>query len=343
MTWQRVTNPPNPWRSQEVEWIGPPPETTPEVFEETAQSILSRNKSPDIGFDYSVNPYRGCFHGCSYCYARPTHEYIDFGAGEDFDRKIVVKKNAPQLLRQSFEKRSWKGDLVVFSGVTDCYQPLEASYQLTRQCLEVCHEYRNPVGLITKSALVRRDKDILSALARDARVSVFVSIPFADAAMARAVEPHAASPAARFATISALSDAGVPVGVSVAPIIPGLNDDQIPEILERAHAAGARRAFHILLRLPGSVRAVFTERLETHFPDRARRVLDALADLRGDDPDGVRLGTRFAGEGARWQAVAGLYKVTCRRLGIRSMEERDAHDVGLPTTFKRPLEQGELF
>lgn len=337
MSFQRVANPPNPWQSHEVEWIGPPPATKAEVFEETAASILSENNSSDIGFRYSVNPYRGCFHGCSYCYARPTHEYIDLGAGEDFDRKIVVKKNAPELLRKAFDKKRWRGELIVFSGVTDCYQPLEASYKITRRCLEVCREYRNPVGILTKSALIRRDIDLLVDLARTARLSVYISIPFVDAAMARTVEPNAASPAARFATIAALAEAGVPVGVAVAPIIPGLNDDQIPEILQRAAAAGASRTFRILLRLPGSVRAVFTSRLEQEFPKRARRVLDALADLRSsDDPDGVRPGTRFHGMGARWQAVDGLFRVTCKRLGIAMTEERDAHDATEESTFRRP-------
>lgn len=340
---RRVNNPPNPWRTQEVEWIGPAPETTTEVFEETAASILSENRSPDVGFRYSVNPYRGCFHGCAYCYARPTHEYIDFGAGDDFDRKIIVKKNAPQLLRRAFEKKSWRGELVTFSGVTDCYQPLEANYRLTRECLEVCRDYNNPVGILTKSALIRRDIDVLADLARDARLSVYVSIPFVDPMMARTIEPHTASPAARFATIAALAEANIPVGVAVAPIIPALNDQQIPEILDRAHAAGARHAFRILLRLPGSVRDVFTTRLEAAFPLRARHVLDALADQRGDDPNGTRLGTRFEGQGPRWQAVEGLFRVTCKRLGIEALEERHAHAAAEETTFRRPLEQGELF
>ena len=175
-----VSNPPNPWQSVHAEWLGEPPEAALEIYEEEARSIVAENESPDVGFRFSVNPYRGCFHACAYCYARPTHQYLGWGAGTDFDRKIVVKVNAPELLRRELTRKSWKGDTIVFSGVTDCYQPAEAVYGLTRRCLEVCREFRNPVGIVTKGALVRRDVDVLSALAREAEVVVYVSIPFAD-------------------------------------------------------------------------------------------------------------------------------------------------------------------
>jgi len=221
MNLRLISNPPNPWHSAYREWIdAPPPEAQLEIYEEQAKTVLSENDSPDVGFRFSLNPYRGCFHACAYCYARPTHQYWDFGAGTDFERKIIVKTNAPEKLREAFMKKSWQGELVVFSGNTDCYQPLEVPYTLTRRCLEVCREFRNPVGLITKSALIRRDIDVLAALARDARAVVHMSIAFADDAMARKIEPNAPSPSTRFAAIRALTDAGIPVGVGIAPIIP---------------------------------------------------------------------------------------------------------------------------
>ena len=204
-----------------------------EVFEDHTRTILSRNDSPDVGFDWSVNPYRGCFHACAYCYARPSHEYLSFGAGTDFERKIVVKKHAPELLREAFDAPKWRGELVIFSGVTDCYQPLEASYRLTRGCLEVCAEYRNPAGIITKAPLIERDIDVLQELARVAHLSVMVSVPFWDEAKARAIEPFVTTPVRRMRTIERLARAGVRVGVMVAPIIPGLNDED--------HRRGAAR------------------------------------------------------------------------------------------------------
>lgn len=321
-----------------------PTQTPVTVFEERARSIVSENDSPDLGFRYSINPYRGCYHACAYCYARPTHEYLDFGAGSDFEQKIVVKTNAVELLEQAFEKRSWQGDLLVFSGVTDCYQPLEASYELTRGLLEVCRRYRNPVGIITKSSLVRRDRDLLSALHREAQVTVYLSIPFADANVARAIEPTAPGPEARFAAIRALSEAGIPVGLSLSPIIPGLNEDQIPEIIERAAAAGASRAFRIALRLPGSVRSVFFERLQERLPLRYERVRRRLEEVRDGRLGGRGFGERFRGHGEHWQTVEQLFQVSCRRYGLRVTEERDAHhDAERPRTFRRPIAQGDLF
>ena len=244
-----VQNPPNPFDSVEREWLEEPPQVRLEVFEENAKSILSDNDSPDLPFRWSVNPYRGCFHACAYCYARPTHEYLGFGAGTDFESKIVVKSNAAALLRQAFLKPGWHGELVVFSGNTDCYQPLEATWRLTRACLEVCAEFRNPVGVITKSVLVQRDLDVLERLQRDAQVQVFFSIPFADDAMAKLIEPQAPSISRRFEAMRHLAAAGIPVGVSVAPLIPGLNDDDIAAVLERAHGAGATFASYTLLPL----------------------------------------------------------------------------------------------
>ena len=217
-----VSNPPNPWQSIHAEWLGEPPTAELEIFEEEARSIIAENDSPDVGFRYSVNPYRGCFHACSYCYARPTHQYLGWGAGTDFDRKIVAKVNAPELLRRELLRPSWKGETIVFSGVTDCYQPTEAVYGLTRRCLEVCAEFRNPVGIVTKGALIRRDLDLLGAMARETDVDVYISLIFADDGVAKAIEPNVSPPSQRFETIAAVpavADARSPRRPAGAPQI----------------------------------------------------------------------------------------------------------------------------
>ncbi len=319
---RRVENPPNPWHSAHVEYLERPPPVDLEIYEERAKSILSENTSPDVPFRWSVNPYRGCFHACAYCYARPTHEYLDWGAGTDFERRIVVKANAAELLGKALRKRTWRGELVAFSGVTDCYQPLEASYALTQACLEECLRARNPVSIITKGALVERDAELLAELEQRAGASVFVSIPFTDEGMARRIEPFAATPERRFQALARLSDAGVPTGVAIAPVIPGLNDDQIPEILRRARAAGARQAFTIMLRLPGSVAAVFEARLRATEPLRADKVFNTLAETRGGTSGARGFGERMRGAGPRWEAVDNLFKLHCRRLGF-AIRERD--------------------
>src|SRR6266536_456944 len=273
-----VNNPPNPWLSARHEWIGEPPEAKLEVFEETAtRSIITSNNSPDIPFDYSVNCYRGCPHACTYCFSRPTHEYLGFGAGTDFERKIVAKVHAPELLRKELMKPSWKGDQIVFSFTSDPYIPLEANYKLTRRCLEVCAEFRNPIGIVTKSALIRRDIDVLQKLSEEASVGVYFSIPFADYDIARAVEPFAPSPKARFQAMKALAEAGIEVGLGIAPTIPGLTSD-IPGLLQRAKDCGATRAFINMLRLPGSVAPYFEQRLREKLPSRADRVLSRIRD-----------------------------------------------------------------
>jgi DNA repair photolyase len=236
---RRVSNPPNPWAATEVEWLGEPPAAELEVYEEEVQRALAENDSPDVGFRWSLNPYRGCFHACSYCYARSSHQYWGFGAGTDFDRKIVVKTNVAEKLREEFLRPSWKGDSIALSGNTDCYQPLEAVYGLTRKVLEVCREFRNPVGLITKGALIRRDIDLLAAMSRETRISATLSIPFADDAIGRMIEPGASLPSQRFETLRMLSEAGIPTGIAIAPVIPGLNDSHIAELLVRARDGGA--------------------------------------------------------------------------------------------------------
>jgi DNA repair photolyase len=457
---QPISNPPNPWLSTSVEYLEEIPPARLEVYEDHTREILATNDSPDVGFSWSVNPYRGCLHACAYClsgktpilfgdgafhplrevrlgdvlygtfragsdrrlvrtevsavwrtrkaafrmlledggeivasadhrfltgsgwksvggegptgdaltnddsllafsgpsgprksvvivsiepmgvtlpmfdittgtgdfiahgvvshncYARPTHEYLGLGAGTDFERKITVKPEAPRLLREAFERRSWKGELVAFSGVTDCYQPLEASYQLTRGCLEVCREYRNPVCIITKAPLVERDIDLLVELSKVARVSVSVSIPLWDRDHARALEPQVATPQRRMEIVARLAAAGIDVGVNVAPVIPGLGDADIPAILEAAAKAGAKWAGFVFLRLPGSVARVFEERLREHLPLRADRVLSRIREARGGKLYDSRFGVRGRGQGRYAETVRDLFETTARRVGI---------------------------
>ncbi|MBI3828967.1 MAG: PA0069 family radical SAM protein [Planctomycetes bacterium] len=348
MALKPISNPPNPWQHASVEWIGEPPTAKLEIFQEYAKTILSENDSPDLGFRWSLNPYRGCFHACAYCYARPSHQYWDFGAGTDFERKLVVKVNAPELLEATFRKKSWRGETVVISGNTDCYQPLEAVYKLTRGCLDVCRTYRNPVGMITKGPLIQRDLDVLSELARVARLHVYVSVAFSDDKMSRALESGAPLPSARFKALKALHEAGVAVGVACAPVIPGLNDTQIAEVIERAAENGARSAFMTPLRLAAEVKPVFFERLAAAFPDRVQKVRNAILEMR----DGVlyrgAFHERFRGHGERWKTVAQLFEIACRRHGLNAREERrmgcDAEGVQAgTTTFLRPGETGNLF
>ncbi len=337
-----VDNPPNPWLTHSVEWIGEPPAAKIEVFEETeTRSIINSNDSPDVAFDHSVNCYRGCTHGCTYCFSRPTHEYLGYGAGTDFERKIIAKVRAPELLRKELMKRSWQGDEIVFSFTSDPYIPIEANYKLTRGCLEVCAEFRNPVGIVTKSALIRRDIDVLQRLKEDASVGVFFSIPFADYEIARAVEPFAPSPNARFEAMRALADAGIEVGIGIAPTIPGLSTD-IPGLLQRAKDCGATKAFINMLRLPGSVAPYFQQRLREKLPAKADRVLNRIRDARGGKLNSSVFGERMRGKGQYWSAQEKLFDVYCKRLGFnehRAGSERHTR----PNTFRRPSAQGSLF
>jgi DNA repair photolyase len=330
-----VRNPPNPWATTEVEYLeGDAPGARLRVYEDHTKEILARNDSPDLGFRWSVNPYRGCFHACIYCYARPTHEYLSFGAGTDFERTIVVKPRAPELLREAFEKKAWAGELILFSGNTDCYQPLEASYRLTRACLEVCAEYKNPIGLITKAPLVERDIDVLERLAKVARLHVTVSIPFWDVEKARAMEPYVATPERRVHIIQKLAARGIPVGVNVAPVIPGLGDEEIGDVLAAARDAGATHAGCIVLRLPGPVKQVFEERLRERLPLRADKVLRRVREMRGGMLYDPRFGKRQTGEGPYAEAISRLFEETCRRLGFETSVARLAEPP--PTTFERP-------
>lgn len=314
---RRVANPPNPFESRHVEWEGPPPEVALEVYEERAKSIVTENRSPDVGFRFGVNPYRGCFHGCVYCYARPSHQYWGFGAGSDFDRKIVAKVNAPELLDRELSRDRCRGELLAFSGNTDCYQPLEASYRLTRRCLEVCLKHAQPVSIITKGTLIRRDIELLAELGRRAPLHVWISVAFSDDRARRVLDPFAPPVDARFETMRRLADAGIEVGLACAPVIPGLSDAMVPAVLERAANAGATRAFMSLVRLPREVAEVFEARLEEAIPERADRVKNAIREMRGGRVNDARFGLRMRGSGARWDTIEQLFAMQAKRLGLQ--------------------------
>ncbi len=326
-----VKNPPNPWASTAVEYLDEVPPARVELYDDSTRNVLAGNDSPDLGFRFSVNPYRGCNHGCAYCFARPSHEYLGFGAGTDFDTKLVVKRRAPELLRAAFEKPSWKGELVMFSGVTDCYQPVEASLRLTRGCLEVCAEYRNPVSIVTKAPLVERDLDVLARLNEVASVRVAVSVPIWDEATARALGPGVATPKRRIEAIRRLAAAGLPTAVMVAPIIPAVSDEGLAEVLEAARDAGATSAGYVLLRLPGSVKAVFEDRLRAALPLRAEKILHRLRETRGGRLYDSRYHVRGRGEGPYADAIADAFDATARRLGFAEGAREPR-----PATFRRP-------
>jgi DNA repair photolyase len=334
-----VMNPPNPFDSRHRDLLEPAPHVQLQMFDDATRDILSRNESPDLPFRWSLNPYRGCFHACAYCYARPTHEYWGFGAGTDFESKIVVKREAAALLRRTFEKPSWKGDLILFSGNTDCYQPLEASLELTRACLEVCIEYRNPVGIITKGVLVLRDLDILRRLNQEASVRVYFSIPFSDDEVARKVEPHAPSSRKRFEAMATLANAGIPTGISLSPIIPGLNDEDIPELLDRAKQAGAGEAMATLLRLSGPVESVFMERMTAAFPDRITKITNRIRDVRDGAISQGAFFKRHRGTGPYWAMIEQMFEISRRKAGLSAYRSEM-----IPATFRRPgVEQTALF
>ena len=312
-----IHNPPNPFASTRVEYDEElVPDAGYTLLDDASKSILSKNSSPDIGFTYSVNPYRGCMHACAYCYARPGHEYLGMGAGTDFDRKIVVKREAPRLLREALSKRSWKRERVIFSGVTDCYQAVEKELRITRECLEICAEFRTPVGLISKSALVERDIDVFLELQKRAGFHVSVSLPFFDAELARALEPYAPSPERRLRTVERLVAAGLDVSVNVAPLIPGVSESEYARVLHGAHQAGARSASGILLRLPGSVAAVFETRIREALPGRAEKILRRLREAHGGSLYRSDWGTRHRGGGNYAGMLFSLFEAKARELGL---------------------------
>ena len=302
-----------------------------QFLRDRSQSIIAYNDSPDIPFSASINPYRGCEHGCSYCYARISHEFLGFSAGLDFETKIMVKEDAPGLLRKELASRKWKPQMLAMSGVTDCYQPIERRLQLTRKCLEVLAEFRNPVCIITKNNLVTRDIDLLRELAKHNAVEVHLSINSLDSDLARRLEPRASSPRHRLAAVEALAKAGIPVGVLVAPIIPGLNDHEIPAVLEEAGKAGAGWAGMEILRLPLTVAPIFQDWLERNEPGKKAKVLDRIRAIRGGKLNDPRFGARMRGQGIFAEQIRQMFRVGCRKAGL----SEDGPELSV-AAFRRP-------
>ncbi len=336
-------NPPNRFEPLQ---IAPDPDCPPDerplprtqFFIDGTESILARNESPDVGFAFGLNPYRGCEHGCAYCFARPFHEYLGWSSGLDFETRILVKLRAAELLRRELTAPRWQPQPIAMSGVTDCYQPAERHFRLTRQCLEVCAELRHPILIITKNALVTRDLDLLAELARHQCIGVHVSVTTLDSDLAGRLEPRASRPAARLRAIRELSAAGIPVGVLVAPVIPGLTDHEMPAILDAAAAAGARRAGYVLLRLPFAVKDVLTRWLDDHEPGRKARILGRLRTLRQGRLYTADWGKRMKGDGIFAEQLGKLFDVSARRAGLTQ------DSFGLSTAnFRRPGEQLTLF
>jgi DNA repair photolyase len=316
-------SPANRFEALHVETADPdwPDEERPPVrtrfYRDFSKTIITRNDSPDVGFEFSINPYRGCEHGCVYCYARPTHEYLGFSAGLDFESKIMVKTDAPELLSAELSSPRWKPQVIVMSGVTDPYQPAERRLQITRRCLEVLARFRNPVAIITKNRLVVRDIDLLAELASRAGAAVNISVTSLDPDLQRVLEPRTSPALARLEAISQLHAAGIPVGVMVAPVIPGLTDHEVPAILAACADAGAQFAGYTIVRLPWAVAPLFEHWLEEHFPDRKEKVLGRIRHLRGGEKlNDSQWATRMRGQGIFAGQIAALFEVGCRRAGI---------------------------
>lgn len=331
------SNPPNRFEALHVERdAGDDTAAQTQYFHDVTKSVLVANDSPDVGARWGINPYRGCEHGCVYCFARPTHEYLGFSAGLDFERRIMVKHDAATLLRAELHHPRWQPEPVMFSGNTDCYQPVERTLGITRACLQVFAEYRNPVGMITKSALIARDADVLAALARHNAVHVLISITTLDPDLARRMEPRASMPEKRLEALATLASAGVPTGVMIGPVLPGLNDAEIPKILAAAASAGACAAAWVLLRLPGAVEGLFSSWLDEHFPERKGRILSRIRDCRGGALSDSRFGMRQRGQGEYADQIASLFAVSARKLGL---------DRPLPplssAAFRRPPRAGD--
>lgn len=307
-----------------------------EFLPDASQSILSENDSPDVGFRYSINPYRGCEHGCAYCYARPGHEYLGFNAGLDFETKVMVKHDAPALLRKALLRPKWRGEAIAISGVTDCYQPAERRYALTRGCLQVALEFRQAVSLVTKNALVLRDLDVLRELAALNLVHVYVSVTTLDTNLAGRLEPRTSRPAARLEAVRRLAAAGVPVGVFTAPVIPAVNDSELPALLQAASEAGAQTAGYVLLRLPLAVRPIFEDWLARNLPDRAERVLARVRDTRGGRLNDAEFGSRMRGQGEYADGIRRTFEVFARKFGLD--RRLPPHDTSL---FRRPDAAGQ--
>ena len=315
------------------------PRRETQFFRDGTKSIIARNQSPDVGFETSVNPYRGCEHGCIYCFARPTHEYLGFSAGLDFESRIMVKEDAAELLEKELSSPRWKPQVIVMSGVTDPYQPVEQKLKITRRCLEVLARYRNPVAIITKNRMVTRDIDVLRELAFQNAAAVNISVTSLDVNLQRVLEPRTSAPAARLEAVTKLRAAGIPVGVMVAPIIPGLTDHEIPKIVQACADAGAQFAGYTVVRLPWAIAPLFEHWLDEHFPEKKEKVLSRIRNMRGRGKrlNDSRWGSRIVGEGIFAEQVRAMFEVACRRSGIgqRPSLSTDA--------FRRPTQQLALF
>ena len=309
-----------------------------QFLRDTTKSIISRNDSPDVGFSASVNPYRGCEHGCVYCYARPTHEFLGMSAGLDFETKILVKENAPELLRAELSEPGWKPQPLALSGVTDCYQPIERKLQITRRCLEVLCEFRNPTIIITKNRLVTRDIDLLRQLTEYDAASVAVSVTSLDRGLQRDLEPRTSTPENRLQAIRELSAARIRVSVMIGPVIPGLNDHEIPAILKAAADAGAAGAGYVVLRLPFAVKALFEQWLEMHRPLAKDKILNAIRSLRSGNLNDPRFNTRMRGEGPVADQIKQLFEISKRRYGLDGVR----HPLSVEA-FRRPGPQMRLW
>lgn len=322
-------------RRIDPEWEPPAPRTV--FFVDDTQTLITKNESPDLSFDASLNPYRGCEHGCSYCYARRYHEYLGFSSGLDFEAKIMVKPRAAELLRAEMSRKAWQPTKLAMSGVTDCYQPVERKLHITRGCLEVLAEFRNPVVVITKNHLVTRDVDVLAELARWQCAAVLISITTLDRDLAAVMEPRASGPAMRLRAVRVLADAGIPVGVSLAPVIPGLNESEIPAILEAAREAGAQFATYSLVRLQGTGADVFADWLMRNVSEAKKdTILARIRETHGGRLGDSRPGVRMAGEGERAAQIGQLFRVLSRRLGFNGMRPN------VVTTHFRRREAGQL-
>lgn len=336
-------DPKNRFYENEVEWNeGFEPGTEEKVrtkfIDIFPKTIINKVLSPDIPSDFSVNPYQGCEHGCSYCYARPSHEFWGYGAGLEFESVILVKKSAPELLRKAFEKKSWKGGSLMMSGNTDCYQPCEREFGITRQMLKVCSEYNNPVGIITKNNLVLRDMDVLAPMAEKNLAMVNISLNTLDESFRRKIEPRTASVEARLRAIEELSKAGIPVNVLMAPLIPGMNGHEVFALMEEVSKRGARSAGYIILRLNGSLKEMFAIWLETHYPDRKEKVLNQVSAAHGGTLNDSRFGTRMKGEGKLVEQINQSY-----HLGKRKFFKNKEIINLTSSLFERPSAQTKLF
>ena len=318
---------------------GEPEEHRPltKFYIDPSKTILTKNNSPDVGFEYSVNPYRGCEHGCIYCFARPTHEYLGMSAGLDFETKILIKKNAPELLREKLMSKSWEGEQINLSGITDCYQPIERKFELTRKILEVLKDFNNPTAIITKNALVTRDIDLLAPMAEINCASVFISVTTLDAKLASSLEPRTSVPSARLRAIEQLAKAGIPVGTMIAPVIPGLTDHEMPSILKAVASAGAKFAGYVPLRLPYVLDDLFSGWLEAHYPDRKEKVLNRIREIRGGKLNNSEFGSRMRGEGIYAEQIRSMFHLYTKKEKLN--EER----VKLTSEhFRKPSPQGEF-